>query len=86
MAEKPAKDMTIDELLADVKGLPNTERSIMSHNERVLIELAQALGAKLSNFTSVGKAGSMPGTYGFTMAAFRTADVPVGTKLFRETP
>jgi hypothetical protein len=30
----------------------------------------------------VGEAGSMPGTDGFTMAAFRAADVPIGTKLY----
>lgn len=30
----------------------------------------------------VGEAGSMPGTDGFTMAAFRAVDVPIGTKLY----
>jgi hypothetical protein len=30
---------------------------------------------------AVGIAGNMPGTEGFTMAAFRAADAPVGTKL-----
>lgn len=30
----------------------------------------------------VGQAGTMPGTDGFTMAAFRADDVPVGTKLY----
>ena len=33
----------------------------------------------------VGEACSMPGTQGgFTMACFEAADVPVGTKLYRE--
>ena len=31
---------------------------------------------------TVGEAGSMPGTDGFTMARFRASDVPVGTKLY----
>ena len=31
---------------------------------------------------TVGEAGSMPGTDGFTMACFRASDVPVGTKLY----
>lgn len=31
---------------------------------------------------AVGEAGAMPGTDGFTMAAFRAADVPIGTKLY----
>lgn len=30
----------------------------------------------------VGEAGSMPGTDGFTMAAFKASDVPIGTKLY----
>lgn len=30
----------------------------------------------------VGEAGSMPGSSGFTMAAFKAADVPIGTKLY----
>lgn len=30
----------------------------------------------------VGVAGNMPGTEGFTMAAFKAADVPVGTNLY----
>jgi hypothetical protein len=30
----------------------------------------------------VGEASSMPGTEGFTMAAFKASDVPVGTKLY----
>lgn len=47
MAEKHPRDMTIEELIADVATLPNTERTLLSHNERVLIELCQALGAKL---------------------------------------
>lgn len=94
MAEKHPKDMSIEELIADVKTLPNPERSLLSHNERVLIELAQALSEalvlsttfqdKIDSMIPVGTAGAMPGTSGFTMAAFRADDVPVGTKLFRE--
>ena len=30
----------------------------------------------------VGEASRMPGTDGFTMACFKAADVPVGTKLY----
>lgn len=33
----------------------------------------------------VGEAGTMPGTSGFTMACFKAADVPVGTKLYTTT-
>lgn len=33
---------------------------------------------------SVGEAGTMPGTSGFTMAVFNASDVPVGTKLYTE--
>jgi hypothetical protein len=31
---------------------------------------------------AVGEAGSMPGTEGFTMAAFKASEVPIGTKLY----
>src|SRR6478609_7650468 len=41
-------DMTVAELLADVKTLPNTQTTILSYNERVLVELAQALGGALA--------------------------------------
>lgn len=34
----------------------------------------------------VGEAGSMPGTTGFTMAAFKASEVPVGTKLYIRPP
>lgn len=34
----------------------------------------------------VGVADNMPGTSGFTMAAFKAVDVPVGTKLFTSPP
>jgi len=34
---------------------------------------------------AVGEAGPMPGTSGFTMACFKAADVPVGTKLYAAT-
>ena len=34
---------------------------------------------------AVGEAGPMPGTSGFTMACFKAADVPVGTKLYSTT-
>lgn len=33
-----------------------------------------------------GEAGSMPGTSGFTMAAFKAYEVPIGTKLFTAPP
>jgi hypothetical protein len=35
---------------------------------------------------AVGEAGSMPGTDGFTMAVFRAADVPIGTKVYTAPP
>jgi hypothetical protein len=34
----------------------------------------------------VGEVGSMPGTSGFTMAAFKADEVPIGTKLFTTPP
>lgn len=46
--EKHPKDMTVEELIADVATLPDPERSLLSHNERVLIELARALGKALA--------------------------------------
>lgn len=47
MTEKHPREMSSEELIADVKALPDPQRSILSHNERVLIELCQALAAKL---------------------------------------
>jgi hypothetical protein len=35
---------------------------------------------------AVGEAGAMPGSDGFTLAAFKAEDVPVGTKLFTIPP
>ena len=35
--------------------------------------------------TFVGEVGTMPGTTGFTMACFKAADVPFGTKLYINT-
>ncbi|MDE3023453.1 MAG: hypothetical protein KGI54_16660, partial [Pseudomonadota bacterium] len=34
----------------------------------------------------VGEVGAMPGTQGFTMAAFKADQVPIGTKLYRNPP
>lgn len=42
--------------------------------------------AKPSLPAPVGEAGTMPGTDGFTMACFKAADVPLGTKLYAESP
>lgn len=36
----------------------------------------------MSRLEFVGEVGTMPGTEGFTMACFKTEDVPVGTRLF----
>ncbi|MCA8237697.1 hypothetical protein [Burkholderia cenocepacia] len=49
-------------------------------SSRIESELASLL-EKLRG-EPVGKAGNMPGTDGFTMAAFRADDVPVGTNLY----
>lgn len=35
-----------------------------------------------TGFKIAGEVGTMPGTDGFTMAAFKADEVPVGTKLF----
>lgn len=43
---------------------------------------ARALLAASASAEPVGIAGSMPGTDGFTMAAFKAEDVPVGTELY----
>jgi hypothetical protein len=48
-------------------------------------ELANSLDsaiAELRKQKPVAFAGSMPGTDGFTMAAFKAADVPIGTPLY----
>ncbi len=44
--------------------------------------LAALSASPLTEEQPVGEAGPMPGTTGFTMAAFKAADVPVGTKLY----
>lgn len=51
MPEKHPREMSTEELIADVKTLPDPGTSIMSRNERVLIELCQALAAKLETAT-----------------------------------
>lgn len=48
--------------------------------ERAVSESAQELPE------AVGTVGSMPGTDGFTMAAFEAAKVPAGTKLYTIPP
>ena len=40
------------------------------------------IAAKLPEAVPVGIAGTMPGTSGFTMAAFKADEAPVGTKLY----
>ncbi|ARL90966.1 hypothetical protein BOC57_34845 [Burkholderia pseudomallei] len=47
---------------------------------------AAAAPADAQAVEPVGEAGTMPGTDGFTMAAFRADDVPVGTKLYAAPP
>jgi hypothetical protein len=37
-------------------------------------------------FVAVGPVGSMPGTDGFTMAAFNATEVPIGTMLYIVKP
>lgn len=57
-------------------------RIISFHPPKEWVErAAQGDGAE-----PVGHAGSMPGTAGFTMAAFRAADVPIGTPLYAHPP
>jgi hypothetical protein len=46
------------------------------------IPLLEAQIAAAEKREPVGIAGNMPGTEGFTMAAFKAYDVPVGTKLY----
>lgn len=49
---------------------------------------AQAVAAErdrqwLERLEPAGEVGSMPGTSGFTMAAFKAEHVPLGTQLYR---
>lgn len=57
----------------------------MSISCEYVVQLGQYLNALTSageGGVPVGEAGSMPGTDGFTMAAFEAKDVPIGTKLY----
>ena len=47
MEEKHPRDMTTQELLEKTKQLPNTRIALLTAPERNIIELAQALAAKL---------------------------------------
>lgn len=46
------------------------------------IDLARRAAIPSEQGEAAGEAGTMPGTDGFTMAVFRAADVPLGTKLY----
>lgn len=46
------------------------------------LDIARALTAERRSVEPVGNAGTMPGTSGFTMAAFKADDVPEGTSLY----
>ncbi|KOR22968.1 hypothetical protein [Burkholderia cenocepacia] len=61
----------------------NNDRDKLSSDR--FVALADALEAALLEKLRgepIGQAGNMPGTEGFTMAAFRADDVPVGTNLY----
>ncbi|WP_287497440.1 hypothetical protein [Pandoraea sp. CB10b_02] len=47
-----------------------------------MLAAAPTPAAQSAGQEAVGVAGTMPGTDGFTMACFKAADVPVGTKLY----
>lgn len=69
-----------------VSTLVDTFRFALEHNKQPTFSAGdlrffiEALSVPVS--TPVGEAGSMPGTTGFTMAAFKAEDVPLGTKLY----
>ena len=81
------------EMLALADRIDATKRSwlpIAGHVVNVTFGLHEAdqisaalrLAAQSAPRDEVGVAGNMPGTTGFTMAAFEAAKVPVGTKLY----
>jgi len=77
----------LSELLAEHvrKGDPVdvANLAMMLHQRGERINAIRALSVSpLTEEQPVGEAGPMPGTTGFTMAAFKAADVPVGTKLY----
>jgi hypothetical protein len=73
----------------DIDG-PNHARYVTLHEPEESERVARAgyvvtpLTAQLAECKgeAVGVAGSMPGTDGFTMAAFKASDVPIGTKIY----
>lgn len=70
-------------LIADLEDLLVQATEERSHYY-VGSVVRRALAELTATTIKVGEAGSMPGTSGFTMAVFRSEDVPVGTVLYRE--
>lgn len=60
----------------------NSMSGLMRAVEQAAIENYLAQHPAPQDIAPVGEAGTMPGTSGFTMACFKAADVPVGTKLY----
>ena len=66
-----------------LKALEKADRiSGYRNNWAEVNSLIAALAQPQVEQETVGEAGSMPGTDGFTMVCFRASDVPVGTKLY----
>jgi len=68
------------EIIGEISPLSN---NCAAHDIEFARRIEQAILANLDRIlASVGMVGSMPGTDGFTMAAFKAQEVPRGTPLF----
>lgn len=80
-------DQLIESLMIAARGIGWDKGVTVSEAEIARQHTRQVLEAALSAAEPVGEVGEMPGSNGgFTMAAFKAADVPIGAKLYTAPP
>lgn len=73
--------------LAELQAtIANLDSNLFRQSEQIVRLTAENERLKAGQGEAVGEAGSMPGTTGFTMAAFEAEKVPIGTKLYTSQP
>lgn len=85
VASKPVADQVILRSIYDMVYAHESSFKAFAADIHALLASTASEGAHIAAPASaepVGIAGSMPGTEGFTMAAFKAEDVPIGTELY----
>lgn len=81
-AKKLEADLVFQKKVTDAARQHQAELLELAEQAETRIAELEAQIAAAEKPEPVGIAGNMPGTEGFTMAAFKAADVPVGANLY----